>query len=173
MFNANKFIATVSDESIKVRVNGVRKMFQTTPSAFLEFVHALLDMQPYMTSRSPRDVFLFKLKEAVSISERRLPTDFQVSDMNRGKSMFYHPVTGDEIKTLRIRFRKTPCIRRPTYGEWNQWTGDIVTGGEVIYDAHLLKGKEKLPRIGDGAKHKEGEPYPAHWIFDPWTGERL
>ncbi len=85
---------------------------------------------------------------------------YTAKELNEGMDMKVHPITGRVLTSLLYWESKAQFYwyrARPQMG----WS-------EIEYD-RILQG-----RIGTGkARYEIGYPYPAHWRFDPFTGEKL
>lgn len=82
---------------------------------------------------------------------RRLPRDYSAQQLERGRGMTCHPVCGMPL---------VECVYDPQR--------------QRFFRVSVLDGcRYALDRIGDGRDHDEGDRYPRHWNYDPYTGERL
>lgn len=89
------------------------------------------------------------------MNARVLTRVYTAKQLNRGEGMIYHPVTGDPLEDL-------------TYLR----DGLFAVVIEPPYAAPLIL--RRLRQISERQKlYPYGSPYPSHWRFDPWTGERL
>ena len=70
-------------------------------------------------------------------------------ELNRGRDMRFHPENGRSFGSFHFD---------RSLGQWFElgyWDSDY------------------FPCISEGKNIVPGDPYPSHWRFDPWTGERL
>ena len=83
-----------------------------------------------------------------------LPFDYSVYQLDRGHGMRYHPIEWYPLEKLPFDESTYlfPCFK-----------GDPRNPQRVL----------PLSRIGDGEPHSAGDPYLAHWKYDPFTGEIL
>ena len=89
------------------------------------------------------------------MSDRVFKRVYTAKQLNRGEEMIYHPVTGERLKHLTFLH-----------------DGVFAIVIEPPYAAPLVL--RRLRQIGERQKlYAYGSPYPRHWQFDPWTGERL
>lgn len=170
MFNSKKFIESVFDEDWRKRVDGVRAMRTRAPRAFQDLLLTLLRVK-----RSMVDDLFDSLERSLLVADRKLPMWFSASEMNQGKEMFFHPLTGDSLNSLLLKSWSEPCIGYPSVGDWGQ-ARDLsrpYLSSQTHYGQYFQKEGERLPLIGDGKDRKKGDPYPEHWRFDPFTGEEL
>jgi hypothetical protein len=189
MFNARKFVESVLHESWKMRCDGVRSLSHA-PRVLRELLELLmkieLDKKLKWSSGQAVEVeeVLEHVRQAQLVLARKLPWHYYSTppdflrdhgNMNQGFEMRFHPVTGDPIESLHVESRTEPCICYPRTGEWGQ-SRDLANpymGSKTIHGQHFLKDGQRLPLIGDGRDHDEGDPYLAHWKFCPFTGEKL
>ena len=85
---------------------------------------------------------------------RRLRRDYSAAELDEGEGMTFHPVTG-------IPFAGSGYWYSDEYREYYIRSGWAGLG-------NLPQG-----RIGDGQLRSAGDPYPPHWLFDPFTGKKL
>lgn len=74
----------------------------------------------------------------------------------RGEGMIYHPVTGEELRSLQYVDWKHAFCRLISAGAWD-WDPDI----------------EPVESISNGRAYAYGDQFPAHWNFHLQTGEEL
>lgn len=86
---------------------------------------------------------------------------YTAKQLNRGEGMTYHPASGKQLSDLvyvKSKERFCHCI------ELTRLWFDFDDRYERIWQE----------RIGTGRKeYFSGDPFPKHWRFDPWTGEKL
>lgn len=172
MFNVEKFVEAISDESLEVRLRGVESL-KNAPKALQQLMRVFASIEREWHEKGALVVFFGRFDESLCISERRIPRDYSRKDANQGKKMRFHPVTGDPVKSLELYHWKEKYWRRAdtTGGEWGsgrQAGWDIG----IFYGEYFLKGKKKVRRICEDDL-KKGDSYPKHWKYDPWTGEEL
>jgi hypothetical protein len=73
--------------------------------------------------------------------------DYTCQDLDLGKSMSFHPVRGVALAKLTL-LAEAPAV-------------------------YFLIGEGFLPRISEEVDVRAGDPFPAHWLFHPFTGQRL
>ena len=93
---------------------------------------------------------------------KRLRHDHTPEQMDRGEWMLFHPVTGAAARGGSFT---TPLPSQPTA------MFDADTECYWYWGCYGLSVTEA--RIGDGRSRRRGDPYPGHWLFDPYTGKRL
>ena len=86
---------------------------------------------------------------------RTLPRSYTAEELDHGEGMSFHPDNAEPFVELEFIQSKHRYCFAPGIYNW------------MAHDRWLLA------RIGDGQNHQVGDPYPAHWQFDPFTGERL
>lgn len=105
----------------------------------------------------------------MSKKKRVLPFDCTVEMLDEGYGMWMHPVGG-------LVYPLLMCISVP---EWLR--ADRLRSAYCRYDPSRRQyyfpecGVRSnvyrlLPKIGDDQSHCAGDPYPAHWTNDPFTG---
>jgi hypothetical protein len=73
--------------------------------------------------------------------------------------MQFHPVNGCALHLLHYHYAKSLFFIGIPDGGWS-WDEN-----ETNFE---------YPKISDGrATVQEGDPYPDHWMYDPWTGIKL
>lgn len=85
---------------------------------------------------------------------------YTAKQLNRGEGMTFHPISGERLSNLEFSM----------HGQrWSRCIPLLSTGwGEREYRY------EHLRCIAGGKKcFEEGEAYPSHWNFDPFTGKVL
>lgn len=93
---------------------------------------------------------------------KRLRHDYTAEQLDRGEWMDFHPCSGHRRRGGSF---STPLPSQPA-AEFEASLG--------FYWYHGCYGDGVTwPRIGDGQPRRKGDPYPAHWDFDPYTGEKL
>jgi len=104
------------------------------------------------------------------MSKRELSRDYTAEEMDRGEGMLYHPAarrgtsySPHLINGLKYVDAAKVFRRPPDLGALMENPG---ADASKIDWGHL-------ERIGDGSPHRAGNPYPKHWIYDPYSGERL
>ncbi len=147
MFNVEELVEAISDESLEARLLGIES-FKAAPELLQQLMGALSSIERRWFDRGPLDMFFVLFEEALCIFETRIPRNFSRTDANRGKTMTYHPITGDKISLLKLEKQ------------------------EIHYGEFFWKGRNKLSQICNHELHK-GHSYPKNWQFDPWTGEKL
>lgn len=93
------------------------------------------------------------------VEKKFLPRDYTAVQMDRGEGMKYHPhdcrILKEKEGSLEFIKSEAAYCFQPGIYKW------------MAHERWLL------PRIGNGKPHRAGDPYPAHWRFCPFTGERL
>lgn len=84
--------------------------------------------------------------------------DYTVDQLDRAEGMHFHPC--DNMGGLDMTDRE-----HTHYDEESHTFYQIGGGWGTLTFTR--------PRISDGTTKKKGDPYPAHWTFDPFTGELL
>src|SRR3989338_1021075 len=85
---------------------------------------------------------------------------YTAKQLNRAEGMTFHPLSGELLSTL--EFSDSGCV-------WCRSIFVLRTGWE-----NQEPPREYLKCITGGKKlYAVGDPYPRHWRFDPFTGERL
>lgn len=103
----------------------------------------------------------FEMRKEETMSEkvkRVLPYDYSAKELDMGLRMQWHP-----IEHLRL-------VDDLGHRLWDAF-GFCHGTGTLIWS--IGEKQVELPRIGDGHPRQAGDPYPEHWVFDPFTGERL
>jgi hypothetical protein len=75
-----------------------------------------------------------------------------VEQLDQARGMLVHPVTGVEIVLLQYCASRHEFYRSITRGAWD-WDPD----------------EEWQGRISAGEDCQNGDPFPPHWRFDPFT----
>ena len=83
-----------------------------------------------------------------------LPREYSVEALKRGEGMTFHPMTGNVLALLVWSENLQEYFHPAWYEIFPWWCG---LQGKIALDIAL----------------PAGSPYPAHWKFDPFTGERL
>ena len=88
-----------------------------------------------------------------------------VAELDRGEGMKFHPCCG-----IPFVENDVPSFWYDQY-EHVYWYTPIV---DVSWFCDYIYGDRiDLPRISDRKPHAQGDVYPAHWTFDPYTGTPL
>jgi len=101
MFNVEKFIEATSDESLTKRLQGIRA-FKRAPLALQKLMRNLALMERNTSFPKTLEVFVCNFEVALLIFERCIPFEFSQKDMNQGKKMDFHPITGDPFSSLKL-----------------------------------------------------------------------
>jgi hypothetical protein len=88
--------------------------------------------------------------------DRILKRVYTAKQMIRGEGMTFHPVTGERLKRLTFV---------PADGVFARVFFPAYADPIVLRRRRQIGERQKL--------YPYGSPYPSHWRFDPWTGERL
>ena len=91
------------------------------------------------------------------MAENVLPRDFTAEEMDRGEGMTFHPCSLTRNRRRMEDFQYD--FENKIHFFTSNWLGSV--------------GRYDRPRIGTGQDCKAGEPFPDHWVQDPWTGETL
>ena len=80
--------------------------------------------------------------------------------IDRGLDMRYHPMCGKQLMDLSWDSQCQQYFdqKMVSAGGWA-----FAEPGETTY----------FSRVGDGNDHEKGEPYLAHWLYHPVTGDKL
>ena len=179
MFNSQKFVDSVLDQELARRIAGVEKMLLSAPCAYSHLLSILLFL-----SREDRERLIGNLQQAMRILFQQIPQSFTSRDMNQGKGMIFHPVSGDPIKTLRLESSRQVVhyAADTTGGEWGSGRKERSTI-EDVRGEFFWKNNVQLPIIGSGRAngarrshvclYHAGDPYLVHWKYCPWTGAEL
>lgn len=85
---------------------------------------------------------------------KTIPRDYTSEELERGEGMVFHPLTGNALSILIWSENLHEFFHPAWYEIFPWWCG--------------LQGK-----IGAGRALRAGDPYPDHWKFDPYSGEKL
>lgn len=90
--------------------------------------------------------------------------DYTVDQLDRGEEIQFHP----------CRDGGTPYCRSPWSFSAKLHSHYDAERREFYYPGGgCSMSPSYMPRISDGTDKKRGDPYPSHWLFDPFTGEFL
>lgn len=89
---------------------------------------------------------------------RYFDRDYTVDQLDRAESMRWHPCDNRHMQTRICEY----------VGYDEEKSQFYRIHGTVGHKYFTLR-----PRISDGKDKKKGDPYPAHWTVDPFTGESL
>ncbi len=183
MFNSKKFVDSVFHEAWAEKIAGVRKMCSSAPRSYAEILTMLISLKS-----DERDRFLDNLQGALWILNRELPQSFSIQTMNQGKGMIFHPVSGDPIRTLKLKHEEKLVYYATdtTGGEWGSGR-QMHSRMDNVAGEFFWRGETRLPLIGGrsitleelncpdlcGYPYWAGSPYLSHWKYCPWTGEEL
>lgn len=91
---------------------------------------------------------------------KTLPRDYTAEEMDRGEGMNFHPVCRLAFEELEYDEESGRFFRRMgLFGPFN-----LALYGPGVEEVIII-----YSRIGDGKDHAKGDPYPRHWVTDPWT----
>jgi hypothetical protein len=98
---------------------------------------------------------------------RYFDRDYTAEQIDRAEEMQFHPCRDgtNPIRGIRSPWKFSPADRPPHYDE-KRHEFYYLGGGCSMSSSYM-------PRIGDGMDKKKGDPYPSHWLFDPFTGDFL
>lgn len=82
---------------------------------------------------------------------------YTAKQLNRGEGMVFHPLTGERLSRL-MYYRSRGTFARVIF-IWDDSAPALVRYRRQIGERRKL--------------YAYGDPYPSHWQYDPWTGERL
>jgi hypothetical protein len=99
---------------------------------------------------------------------RGFECDYTADELDRGEGMKFHPCANDHgSRYVVLPFE--PGVDGFRDGKHHyHW----IAGYDPQQRRFRTK-REHLVRISDGKNVKKGDPYPEHWMTDPFTGEWL